>query len=188
VGRRPTTPYKLLTANKTTISRLVPGWIFSEGMSLPSSQKSIKQDKPAASTTTAFTYRPLRTDIPEIRLLQFSRASIVNDRAPDIECSLIHVPLDYEFPYITLSYVWGDPSITQPIWIDGMIFQTTENAYQALRSLCLQLLIGRNTKQLIWIDAICIDQSNSEEKSQQVQLMKRIYENAIMVVIWIGEV
>ncbi|PMD28553.1 hypothetical protein NA56DRAFT_547749, partial [Hyaloscypha hepaticicola] len=38
---------------------------------------------------------------------------------------------------------------------------------------------------LIWIDAICIDQRNISERNNQVKMMKRIYERALLVHIWI---
>ncbi|OBR07254.1 Heterokaryon incompatibility protein [Colletotrichum higginsianum IMI 349063] len=38
----------------------------------------------------------------------------------------------------------------------------------------------------LWVDAICIDQRSSREKSQQVQLMGRVYEAARNVVVWLG--
>jgi Heterokaryon incompatibility protein (HET)/Ankyrin repeats (3 copies) len=38
----------------------------------------------------------------------------------------------------------------------------------------------------IWIDAICIDQSNDEERGHQVRLMRKIYEAANCVSIWLG--
>ncbi len=39
----------------------------------------------------------------------------------------------------------------------------------------------------IWIDAICIDQSNDEERGHQVRLMRKIYEAAQCVSIWLGK-
>ena len=39
----------------------------------------------------------------------------------------------------------------------------------------------------IWIDAICINQSNNEEKSQQVAMMGEIYSGAAEVLVWLGE-
>ena len=38
----------------------------------------------------------------------------------------------------------------------------------------------------LWIDQICIDQSNAVEKSQQVHLMRSIYQRATNVYIWLG--
>ncbi|KAH8745951.1 heterokaryon incompatibility protein-domain-containing protein [Hyaloscypha finlandica] len=39
---------------------------------------------------------------------------------------------------------------------------------------------------IIWVDAICIDQSNIEERNHQVPLMKAIYSNAVAVQVWLG--
>jgi hypothetical protein len=41
-------------------------------------------------------------------------------------------------------------------------------------------------RRTIWVDAICIDQSNPDERSQQVQLMGQIYRNAQRVLVWLG--
>jgi hypothetical protein len=40
---------------------------------------------------------------------------------------------------------------------------------------------------LLWVDAICIDQSNIEERNHQVKLMDLIYKNAKIVFMWLGE-
>ncbi|KAL2071178.1 hypothetical protein VTL71DRAFT_12413 [Oculimacula yallundae] len=40
---------------------------------------------------------------------------------------------------------------------------------------------------LLWIDAICIDQEDDDDKSQQLPLMRRIYGDTLRVLIWIGE-
>jgi hypothetical protein len=39
----------------------------------------------------------------------------------------------------------------------------------------------------MWIDAVCIDQGNNEEKTQQVGIMKEIYRCATQVLIWLGK-
>ena len=39
----------------------------------------------------------------------------------------------------------------------------------------------------LWIDQLCIDQANLEEKKQQVQLMSRIYSECSRGVVWVGE-
>lgn len=38
----------------------------------------------------------------------------------------------------------------------------------------------------LWIDAICINQENKEEREGQVRIMKSIYERASMVRVWLG--
>jgi hypothetical protein len=84
-------------------------------------------------------------------------------------------------PYVALSYVWGDPKITAPISVDGHVLQVTTNLEAALRHL------RRHKKsRTLWIDAIAINQSDVEERSQQVTLMADIYRNAKSVTIWLG--
>jgi hypothetical protein len=37
-----------------------------------------------------------------------------------------------------------------------------------------------------WIDAICINQKDSDERGQQVQFMAKIYNQAHRVIVWLG--
>lgn len=39
----------------------------------------------------------------------------------------------------------------------------------------------------IWIDALCINQDNLEERSSQVALMNKVYSRAYIAIIWLGE-
>jgi hypothetical protein len=48
-------------------------------------------------------------------------------------------------------------------------------------------LRDRSLERILWIDALCIDQKNVEEKGQQVQLMAKIYSKAARVLVWLGE-
>jgi hypothetical protein len=40
---------------------------------------------------------------------------------------------------------------------------------------------------IIWIDAICINQSDDDERGLQIQSMAKIYGNAKLVIVWLGE-
>jgi hypothetical protein len=80
-----------------------------------------------------------------------------------------------------VSYVYG-PDIRRPIEIDGRELLVTTNLEYALRRLC-----DSNRPRDFWIDAICVDQSNLVERNEQVQLMAKLYQEAIQVVIWLGE-
>jgi hypothetical protein len=48
-------------------------------------------------------------------------------------------------------------------------------------------LRDRFVDRIVWVDAICIDQTNTAEKSQQVQSMAKIYAKASRVIVWLGE-
>ncbi len=85
-------------------------------------------------------------------------------------------------PYEALSYAWGNASETTLISLDGCRTQVTNNLHSALRH-----LRRKGEDRIMWIDAICIDQKNDQEKSHQVVMMKRIYETAEQVVVWLGD-
>ena len=82
-----------------------------------------------------------------------------------------------------LSYVWGEGTKNKTIEIRGLgAVPLTDNLFAALQALRHEEM-GR----LLWIDALCIDQQNNEEKSWQVLFMKDIYAKATRVQIWLGE-
>jgi hypothetical protein len=84
--------------------------------------------------------------------------------------------------YEALSYTWGVCTPAQTIIVNGHAHDTTPNLHSAL----LQLR-HRNKRRKLWIDAICIDQSDLEERSEQVMKMGDIYRNAEQVLIWLGD-
>jgi hypothetical protein len=100
----------------------------------------------------------------------------------DIHCRLRDYHLDSAPPYDALSYTWGDEDSACRILLDGLPFHIRPNLRDALR----RLRQPRRTR-IIWIDAICIDQTSADEKSVQVPLMGKIYASAKRVVAWLGE-
>jgi hypothetical protein len=101
--------------------------------------------------------------------------------AADIGYSLVRTTIDRAPPYEALSYAWGE-EVCQVRLLDGTLTSMTTNLYHALR-----YLQRRHASRLLWIDAICIDQSNITEHSHQAQLMRQIYSTAWRTVIWLGE-
>ncbi|KAK3495217.1 heterokaryon incompatibility protein-domain-containing protein [Neurospora hispaniola] len=84
-------------------------------------------------------------------------------------------------PYEALSYAWGDSPVACEIVINDRRSPVKENLHMALLAL-------RQTYEdrVLWIDAICIDQSNDKEKGHQVGQMRLIYQCAQRVVVWLG--
>ncbi|KIM94387.1 hypothetical protein OIDMADRAFT_136327 [Oidiodendron maius Zn] len=99
-----------------------------------------------------------------------------------ILCELETVSLNSSPVYQTLSYFWGDPKDSKPILLEDCVFDVTSNLYDALRR-----LRRANSIRVIWIDAICINQMDNDEKSQQVMLMKSIYSKCKEVIMWLGD-
>ncbi|KAI1734005.1 heterokaryon incompatibility protein-domain-containing protein [Xylaria scruposa] len=90
-----------------------------------------------------------------------------------------------------LSYVWGTESRERNILVGQQSypeqnFPVTENLYKILHGLRLPNDDDDDGIRTIWIDAICIDQSNLKERIHQVRLMRDIYTHAQSVVIWLG--
>jgi hypothetical protein len=83
--------------------------------------------------------------------------------------------------YKALSYTWGDTTKDYLVKLDGIEVPIGANLESALRN-----LRARGVTPL-WVDAICINQSDDVEKSIQVRLMPKIYESAFQVIIWLGE-
>jgi hypothetical protein len=99
----------------------------------------------------------------------------------EVECELLVTPLDPCEPFEALSYVWGNASDTFPIILAGAPKRVTENLYKALHQLRCA-----DKPRLLWVDALCINQSSIPERNQQVKLMRDIYRRADRVVVWFG--
>ncbi|PWY93145.1 hypothetical protein BO94DRAFT_583385 [Aspergillus sclerotioniger CBS 115572] len=98
-------------------------------------------------------YTPLDPTEHEIRL-----ASILPGRWSDeVSCKLESVSLDDKPIYEALSYTWGDPSDKVAITLEGVDFSVTKNLHMALR----RLRHAESTRR-IWVDAFCINQSDSK--------------------------
>lgn len=91
------------------------------------------------------------------------------------------VALEDEPRYTALSYVWGDPSDRVPFVLDNHRLLITRNLALALQALQLD-----DEPFVLWIDALCINQDDLKEKSEQVLRMKEIYASASFVVVWLG--
>jgi Heterokaryon incompatibility protein (HET) len=92
--------------------------------------------------------------------------------------------------YVALSYTWGHPvwndfkdDLSHTIVCNGHHVPIGLNLYEALHYLFIESDIA---PRLIWIDAICIDQSNVEERGAQVKQMTSVYLHATRVIIWLG--
>ncbi|KAN0089922.1 HET domain containing protein [Hyaloscypha variabilis] len=124
----------------------------------------------------SYTYLPLGSNA--IRVLGIHPSPSF---AAPISITLQQVSILEQTLPAALSYVWGDPKDKVPIEIDGKFIHVTKNCNAAL-----QALRHRTDTKLVWVDAICIDQENSEEKGKQVALMGDIYKNAERTVAWLG--
>ncbi|PNP74086.1 hypothetical protein FNYG_12602 [Fusarium nygamai] len=125
-------------------------------------------------------YKPLNPGTSEIRLLKIPPN-------PSSEFELVTVSLDDEPKYAALSYLWGDPEKYGQVTIKGNTVKIPDNLASAF--LCVlsdDSFRSQSHVRYLWADAICINQNDLDERSQQVQLMRRIFQRAHVTFAWVG--
>lgn len=83
--------------------------------------------------------------------------------------------------YIALSYAWGEPVFDHCVQVNGMRYPITAALHEALRH-----IRSEDRAIFLWVDAICINQHDTDERSNQVMKMIIIFHKAESVVIWLG--
>lgn len=112
-----------------------------------------------------------------IRLLRLR-----HDSTPDsIECELTSSSLDCGTDYTAVSYVWGDASAgVRSVLLNGRPIPVGHNLWTLLLHLTKE-----QHKGYLWIDALCIQQTNVAEKNHQVAIMGQIYAGAKEILVWL---
>ena len=114
-----------------------------------------------------------------IRLIKLHPGSL-ND---SIKCDIQEATFSDPPPsYHALSYVWGSSENAEYIDLNSESFCVTKNLAEALRR-----LRQADRTLIMWIDALCINQTDHKEKSTQVPLMGLVYERARTVIAFLGE-
>jgi hypothetical protein len=130
-----------------------------------------------------FKHQPLQDPGTQLRYLYLlpKTHNIDHEGQIVVRCQLLSDAEEQAPRYIGLSYTWGDPHVRRPVLVGDKIFHATENLAVALEHL------QEDDKTIVfWIDAICIDQTNLNEKSIQVQRMGDIFASAALVLAWLG--
>lgn len=123
----------------------------------------------------SFCHAPLPARPDAIRLIEV---------LPDLQDDLIQCRImdgRTSDTYTALSYTWGPVSQSQDILLDGHVFVVRRNLWDFLH-------IARQNYPGIafWIDAVCINQDDIQERNQQVSLMSTIYGSAARTFVWLG--
>lgn len=122
-------------------------------------------------------YQPLHREGRSIRLLQILPGS----RGSPIICQLTYAYLNSGAHYEALSYTWASSEPARRIQLDGRLFPVSGNLW-----LALERFRRPDHPRSIWVDQICINQSDEMEKSYQVRQMGAVYGQAQEVLIWLG--
>ena len=114
-----------------------------------------------------------------IRLIRY----LSNDNPDEISLSLSEYQLDSAPDYQALSYVWGNPARNKSVVCNGYHFKVSSSLFTAL-----QRIRTRSPNVPVWADAICINQLDYDERSQQVTIMGKIYRQATTVLVHIPNI
>ncbi|KAJ9602496.1 hypothetical protein H2200_013039 [Cladophialophora chaetospira] len=149
---------------------------------------------------TAGIYKPLNPARKEIRLVRI----LPGGRGDNLICELVqNVPLDIQqnleasheesetgpsdtqqpsgSRYYALSYVAGSPHETSPVQLEGRPFNLFRNLDVAMRR-----IRRTDVTTQVFIDQMCIDQSNVVERGQQVAIMGDVYKGCDTCLAWLG--
>lgn len=143
-----------------------------------SSWSSFLTANPSLLEARPYNYKPLLSK-GDFRLLSISKSGddeqlyfqITRQRMEDCP------------PYEAVSYTWGSTERTEKIFhaFTGQILYITKNCASALQSLYT------DSDRRFWIDAICINQDDIDERSIQVSMMADIFRNAVRTIAYVGE-
>ncbi|KAH7175223.1 Aldehyde/histidinol dehydrogenase [Dactylonectria macrodidyma] len=132
---------------------------------------------------TDFIYTPLKQG--EIRLLQL-QWNQGNHVPGAMKCTISNHPINAQ-SFTALSYTWGTDEPSHNLLLNDEPIKIRNNLHDFL-SHALPGSSSRLSRTVgpIWIDALCISQSDKAEKASQIAQMASIYAAASRIVIWLG--
>ncbi|KAI1319955.1 heterokaryon incompatibility protein-domain-containing protein [Xylariaceae sp. FL0255] len=124
-------------------------------------------------------YQSLPLAVTQIRVVHLPPKS--SEDTKPLQCSLEVVDPSH-CEYEALSYCWGDMKKRTYISLNSQTFQVSTDLEYALETLCLP-----DQSRTIWVDWICMNQSDVEEKNIHVARMREVYTLAKRTVVWLGD-
>ncbi|KAH8789885.1 heterokaryon incompatibility protein-domain-containing protein [Hyaloscypha sp. PMI_1271] len=143
------------------------------------SSETSSNEEDRVSSAASYSELPIDPKL-EIRILE-----LLPPASPDpteIHCNLTTARLADKPSYEALSYAWGDAVFPEKIYLPTGYLAITSNLAAALRQLRLP-----NRPRRLWVDAVCINQIDDNEKGHQVMLMAQIFSATTRAVGWLGE-
>lgn len=129
-----------------------------------------------------FRYVPLDRVAAEIRLVIIDSIPEGGDQSSPLRLYLAHQPLHSGIRFLALSYTWGKFEPGYDVILAGQRMEVQPNLWRALKA-----IRQPHVSMCIWVDALCIDQTNIVERNQQIPRMGAIYDKAEGVISNIGE-
>jgi hypothetical protein len=107
----------------------------------------------------------------------------------ELQGCVISTRLGADMFYEAISYCWATESGDDSLLESLRIGQRSEAAQIPITKTCRDALCrfrNAHRPRVLWVDAICIDQTNQHECSHQVGIMAEIYRRAEKVLIYLG--
>jgi hypothetical protein len=166
-------------------------------MDAPHGQQAAATENTPVVIDGPYPYTALEHTQSQIRILELYydlsftdpiRASLKTISLDEPPVSAIKRPKRLGSTFTALSYCWGPPVMDHSIIVDGYRIPITQSLDLALRHLRDFYMDGVSVwEKDLWIDQLCINQSDFDERSNQVSLMRRIYKKASNVHVWLGD-
>lgn len=124
-------------------------------------------------------YSPLNRALHELRLLVLK----AGQPHTSLSCHLLQMSLAEaeEIGFETISYCWGDPKDQAVIDVEGFHLRVPISAIELLQQFRYQ-----DRDRHLWIDSICLNQLDLEERGHEVARMHHIYSKGQRNLIWLG--
>lgn len=167
--------------------RIPSSWSAAEAVKFEAGGESFvpashPQQKLRHGLSSMYQYSPLTDELDQIRILHLLPGQRDDPIRVRLEpCSLSNPP-----SYEAVSYAWGSKSDTAVVIICENEVDHTIGVPRSLHGALKQLRHNSDHRR-IWADAICMNQTDNKEKNHQVRLMRKIYQRAKRVVIWLGD-
>jgi len=179
--------YRLSLSSYLRFSISHPKFICADIMDANQSRRRTEAVHDGEDTGEEFDHLPYQALDPDIDSIRLLRIHPAENEDEELACALYPVDFAERPRYEALSYMWGD-DVTEkwPIVVNGMKVGIRKNLWDAIHFL-------RDTRKQglsalpIWIDALCINQSDVSERNRQLHLMRHIYFRAQTVVVWLGK-
>lgn len=149
------------------------------GSKATSSLKSVSIDQINGESTASYADYTInaKTEIRILNLLPPDQFDVLK-----IHCTLLIAKLADSPQYEALSYAWGEPIFPERLYLPSGYLAITKNLAAALRHLRYP-----DRSRRMWVDAVCINQQDDNEKGHQVSLMAQVYRNTQCGLAWLGE-
>ncbi|KAM7213629.1 Heterokaryon incompatibility protein (HET) domain containing protein, partial [Rhypophila decipiens] len=125
-------------------------------------------------------YSPLDPSQRQIRLARLSKGKTEDPLSVKLVLASLD-SLSTSPSYEALSYVWGSTTPAKERILNGHTVDITPNLHAALST-----LRSPTHDRLLWVDAICINQKDPNEQSEQVRSMRDVYSSATRTLVWLG--